>query len=129
MKKRDVDAHFGRKATDEKQEEAVRNVVNRLQNTDTGMDITEGLMAAVEAVLKEVPYKQREMCGWLDFNYECLAMATSERNEAARVHAKTKTVEAKGMLRAVRWLPWRVLYSTRGVLQSTRFLGAVDGTM
>jgi hypothetical protein len=29
-------------------------------------------------------------------------MATSERNEAARVHAKTKTVEAKDVLRAAR---------------------------
>jgi hypothetical protein len=70
MKKRDVDAYFGRKATDEKQEEAVRNAVKRLQNTDTGMDATEGLMVAVEAVLKEVPHKQRGSCGWLDFNYE-----------------------------------------------------------
>jgi hypothetical protein len=28
-----------------------------------------------------------------------------------------------------RWLPWRVLYSTHGVLRSTRFLGTVDGTI
>jgi hypothetical protein len=68
MKKRDVGACFGRKATDEKQEEAVRNVVKHLQENGTGVDAAEGLMDAVEAVLKEVPHKKRELRGWLDFN-------------------------------------------------------------
>jgi hypothetical protein len=75
-------------------------------------------MDAVEAVLKEVPCKKRGLCGWLDFNYECLALAMSERNDAARTHAKTKTVEAKEMLRAARY----ILKKKKGVAKNKWFI-------
>ena len=59
-------------------------------------------MAAVLDVLEAIPLKKRDTKGWCDLNLTCLTEAVGRRNAAARAHAKTKTEEAKLLLRRER---------------------------
>jgi hypothetical protein len=60
------------------------------------------LAAVVEEVLASLPLKKRPPSGWLDMNYEHIAKSVDERNEAAKIHASTKTTEAKQALQEAR---------------------------
>ena len=60
------------------------------------------LIAAVMEVLEAIPLKKRDTKGWCDLDLTCLTEAVGRRNAAARAHARTKTEEAKLLLRRER---------------------------
>ena len=65
-------------------------------------DEHEKLMAAEMDVLEATPLKKRDTKGWCDLNLACLTEAVGLRNAAAGACAKTKTEEAKLLLRRER---------------------------
>jgi hypothetical protein len=62
----------------------------------------EHLMGAVMAVVETIPVQRRDKQGWCDLNFAGLNDAIDARNVAARAHAKTKTEEARLMLKRER---------------------------
>jgi hypothetical protein len=62
----------------------------------------EHLMAAVNAVVETTPVQKREQQGWCDLNFACLNEAVETRNAAARECARTKTEEARLLLKKER---------------------------
>ena len=94
---------FGKHAEQETRDEQVLKIANeyekRLKN---GGDTHANLMAAVTAVVDELPNKKRTTQGWCDVNMDLLNAEIEERNSAARTYAKTKTAEAKRVLQLAR---------------------------
>ena len=62
----------------------------------------EHLMAAVMAVVETIPVQKRDKQGWCDLNFAGLNDAVDARNRAAKEYAKTKTEEARLMLKSER---------------------------
>ena len=81
---------------------AMEVAMEHKQRIQDGGDHHICLMAAVKAVMKELPLTKRAKAGWCDLNYEYLAASVERRNEACREHARTKTDEAKIILQTAR---------------------------
>ena len=96
MNSRNLNDYFHREANDEVRVKKVREIANEYrQNLVIGENEHGTLLAAVQKVLMEIPFKRRERTGWCDVNETCLNDAIEKRNVAARAYAKTKTEEAR----------------------------------
>jgi hypothetical protein len=104
MNGRDLKSYFAKSAEDNIRGGKVNMIAQAYEEKMSMAGDEHGkLMAAVMDVLEAIPLKKCDTKGWCDLNLTCcLTEAVGLRNAAARAHARTKTEEAKLVLRRER---------------------------